>query len=103
MSLVLKLQELFQSQNTGARVITVNDNTYVVYDCSLWDTKMESLLLRHFNNVHIDIKSSNKSLSGFEIVLHMDSLSQHLWWLVCTIPLFIILAMLLHTCWVQYY
>lgn len=100
MSVIKKLQHFFHAQNTGARVITVDEFTYVVYDCVAWDSELEQALSKQFNNIHIDIRNSSKSLTGFEIVLHISNILEPLGWLVATIPLFMILGMLLHSYWV---
>lgn len=54
---------------TGARVVEMNDDSLVVYDCPEWTSGHTHRLLTRFPDTEIDVRACTASLSGFTVAL----------------------------------
>ena len=76
-----KLQEqveaIIRSDETGARVQKRGEHMLVILDCAEWGQQQENQLFAYNQNISITMQVSNKSLSGFIIMLSTGPASNH--------------------------
>ena len=75
-----EIEGILQSQNTGARVCKKDTHSFTVYDCPEWGLTLENKLLDRFPELVITVESSNKSLSGFILILTRNNTQHEVIW-----------------------
>lgn len=97
-----KLEKIFHSNETGARIMQLNSTLYAVYDSPVWNDNMARMITNTIPNVQFLIKSNSDSLSGFEIQISIPAFYHRFIWLILVIALFVVLAYFVNECWIPY-
>jgi hypothetical protein len=74
------IEEILNAHDTGARVCKTDNSQFIVYDCPEWGQQLENKLLGKYPQMTISIQSSNKSLSGFILLLSVNNIQHEMTW-----------------------
>lgn len=96
------LEKVFKSEDTGARVIQLGNNSYIVRDSPIWDDSMARIITRAIPNVELSVKSDARSLSGFAVLVQVPMFYHNYFWLLLAAACFVILGYLVNECWIHY-
>lgn len=74
------IELILKTHDTGARVCKTDTNQFTVYDCPEWGLQLENTLLNKYPELIVSMQSSNKSLSGFIILLSVNRIDYEITW-----------------------
>jgi hypothetical protein len=85
------IEKIFDTTNTGCKVVVENSNTLTVYHCTQWNARVERRIYYKFPAASVDVQTTSLSLSGFKIVIHINNniTSTLLWVLYILLLLFV--------------
>ena len=66
--LILRLSN---TERFGGRVELLDSNTLVLYDCLYWGSHNTEVVLSHYPETQISIKTCRQSLSGFTVYFYL--------------------------------
>lgn len=61
------LQQLLRCDHVGGRLRRLNHDTLMLSDYPSWGTHIEHMVRKQFPNVTVRLRTSSRSLSGFEV------------------------------------
>lgn len=78
--LILRLSN---ADRVGGRVEIIDSRTVVLYDCMYWGSHNTDVVLSHYPETRISVKSSRQSLSQFTVTFFFpQSLRKEIFWYV---------------------
>ena len=76
------VSRLINADQLGGRVISVNEDKLVIYDCAHWSEQHTKILKRKYRNCCVDVMQSEASLSNFMIILERRGSLSRIRWLM---------------------
>ena len=94
----LQIENILNQQPTfcGAKVIEITPYEFLIYDTPMWNNAIIHRLKKTFPHMTVELRSSKKSLSGFEVYLYLFPVEERLEWYLLPIPFFLLLSFFIH-------